>query len=258
MPPAPSAATISYWPSFVPDWRGKRWDYDAALKGRATVHGRSYNRRHRRTCMLSTRVRVAAPVRMLRIAGCAAIATIALGSPAARAQTTALPNLQRLVDRFVLDAAVVNAADLSADGRWVAGTTISTRNRIGIDNTRFQDPTYIAPAMTDVWVVETATGTRQNVFSDKRQVRGLKWSPDGSRLAMFVLKGEVFEPASWDRESHNVRPVPLPDGKEAADNAEFEWSPSGSELFFAARATAWRVDTRKRFDEETGSTSVLI
>src|SRR5262245_1963429 len=86
------------------------------------------------------------------------------------------PALERLVDRFVLYAALVSIGDLSADGRWLVGTTITTRDRIGIDNTRFQDPTYIAPSMTDVWVVETATGTSKKVFPEKRQVRALKWS----------------------------------------------------------------------------------
>ena len=174
------------------------------------------------------------------------------------AQSTPPATLDRLVDRFVLDAAVVNAADLSADGRWLAGTTISTRNRIGIDNTRFQDPTYIAPALTDVWVIETASGATRKVFPDKRQVRAMKWSPDGSQLALFVVKGPVYEPVVWDRATGAVRAIALPPGKEAADNAEFEWANDGSELFFAARSASWRADIRKRFDEETGARAVVV
>jgi len=186
----------------------------------------------------------------------AALVLIALAAaPAWAQQSTAF---ERLVDRFVLDAAVVAAGDLSADGRWLAGTTISTRNRIGIDNTRFQDPTYIAPSATDVWVVDTSTGATRKIFTEKRQVRAMKWSPDGSRLALLVLNDGLFAPTIWERATGAIRAVPLPTGTEAADNAEFEWSPTGTELFFAARGKAWRTEMRKRFDEETGAASVRI
>ena len=56
-------------------------------------------------------------------------------TPPAWSQTTPVP-LNPLVDRFVLDAAVVVAGDLSADGRWLAGTTTSTRQRIGVTRPR--------------------------------------------------------------------------------------------------------------------------
>jgi dipeptidyl aminopeptidase/acylaminoacyl peptidase len=192
-----------------------------------------------------------------RRAPLAALLMIAVLAPPARSQTTPAA-LNPLVDRFVLDAAVVTAGDLSADGRWLAGTTSSTRQRVGIDNTRFQDPTYIAPQTAEVWVIETATAAARKLFPDKRQVRALKWSPDGSQLALFLLRGAAFAPIVWDRASGSTRDVPVPDGKEAADNAEFEWASDGSELFFAVRSSAWRLDMRKRFDEETGANNVVV
>jgi dipeptidyl aminopeptidase/acylaminoacyl peptidase len=187
----------------------------------------------------------------------AALLLIVLLAPAAHSQTTPA-TLNPVVDRFVLDAAVVTAGDLSADGRWLAGTTSSTRQRIGVDNARFQDPTYIAPQTADVWVIDTATAAARQVFADQRQVRAFKWSPNASQLALFVLRGATFQPMLWDRASGAIREVPVPGDQEAADNAEFEWSTDGSELFFAARSLAWRPDMRKRFDEETGAKSVVV
>jgi len=87
----------------------------------------------------------------------------------------------------LLDVTNVNIADLSNDGRWLAATSGSLRDRIGIDNHRFGDPTYIAPSLVDVWIIDTQTAKAQKLFQGKRQVRGLKWSPDGGRLALFVL-----------------------------------------------------------------------
>ena len=40
----------------------------------------------------------------------------------------------------LLDVANVNIVDLSDDGRWLAVTSGSLRDRIGIDNHRFGDP----------------------------------------------------------------------------------------------------------------------
>ena len=75
----------------------------------------------------------------------------------------------------LLDVANVNIADLSDDGRWLAATSGSLRDRIGIDNHRFGDPTYVAPTLVDVWIIDTQTAKAQKLFQGKQQVRGLKW-----------------------------------------------------------------------------------
>src|SRR5262245_18088643 len=73
-------------------------------------------------------------------------------------------SLDLTVDRFVLDVATVTVGDLSADGKWLAATSGSLRDRIGIDNSRFQDPSYVAPSVSDVLIIETASGRTQKIF----------------------------------------------------------------------------------------------
>jgi dipeptidyl aminopeptidase/acylaminoacyl peptidase len=177
-----------------------------------------------------------------------AVMVIVLWAIVARAQTA---TLDRVVDRFVLDTVTAAAGDLSPDGKWLAATMGSLRGRIGIDNTRFQDPTYTAPSVVDVVIIDTSTGKSQNVFAGKQQVRGFKWAPDSSRLAFFALKDGVFAPMLWERTAAAVRPIAVPAGKEAAENAEFEWSRDGSEVFFAVRSGDWRLEAKKRFAYET-------
>jgi len=172
---------------------------------------------------------------------------ISTGTNLASRVEPANPPLDGLVDALVLDVVNPTIAALSDDGRWLAITTSSQRDRIGIDNSRFGDPTYIAPSVADVLVIETTSGRSQKVFQQKVQTRGFKWSPDGGHLAMFVLKGDLWEPTIWERPTAKLSTVKLPTGKRAAENAELEWSPNGNEVMLAVRPTDWWTKARERF-----------
>lgn len=151
----------------------------------------------------------------------------------------------------LLDVVNLSIADLSHDGKWVAATTTSLRDRIGIDNYRFGDPTYIPPSLSELWIINTDTAQSQKLFSNKRQVRAIKWSPDSTRLALLEVKGEQIEPLIWERTSGKLRALKLPAGKNAAENAELEWSVDGNELLLALRSDEWRTEARQRFERET-------
>ncbi|MGA2259982.1 MAG: prolyl oligopeptidase family serine peptidase [Acidobacteriota bacterium] len=151
----------------------------------------------------------------------------------------------------MLDVATLRAVDLSKDGRWLAATASTLRERIGIDNSRFGDPTYIAPSMADVLIFDTQSARSQKLFPDKRQVRGLKWSPDGTKLALTVLKGDLYQPMIWERTTGKLLPVSLPAGKILADNTELDWAPTGDQLFFSLRGEEWRKKAAEQFRYET-------
>src|SRR5688500_5717639 len=75
----------------------------------------------------------------------------------------------------VLDVANVSVADVSEDGRWAVMTMSNLRDRIGIDNYRYGDPTYVAPGVTEIALVDVRTGERRLLFPDKAQVRGVSF-----------------------------------------------------------------------------------
>jgi hypothetical protein len=129
--------------------------------------------------------------------------------PGAHTQSTTAFNVDDL-----LDVKNVSLADLSDDSRWMAVTIGSARDRIGVDNHRFGDPTYTAPSLVEVWVIETQTAKSQKLFSDKRQVRAMRWSPDGSRLALLEQKPDGAAPMIWERASGQLQPVSLPAGEQ--------------------------------------------
>jgi dipeptidyl aminopeptidase/acylaminoacyl peptidase len=156
----------------------------------------------------------------------------------------------RFTIQDVLDHASTTAAALSADGRWLVATTATLRDRIGIDNYRFGDPTYIAPAVATISVIDTRTGTAQKLFPEKRQARAFEWSPDGARLAFLLRAGDVFRPVIWERANGRLRNLTLPAGTHAADNATLQWTEDGTRLLIALRTEEWRSVARRRFERE--------
>src|SRR6185369_3443119 len=101
------------------------------------------------------------------------------------------------------------------------------------------------------------TAKAQKPFHSKKQVRGLKWSPDASRLAMLMLKGDAFEPIIWERASGKVVSVKVPAGKQVADNAELEWSADSGQVLLALRTDTWRKQAAERFAYETAGPVVV-
>jgi dipeptidyl aminopeptidase/acylaminoacyl peptidase len=150
----------------------------------------------------------------------------------------------------VLDLRNAVVADVSDDGRWVLVTTSSLRDRIGIDNHRFGDPTYIAPGVADIAVIDTRTGESRPLFREKRQIRGARFSPDGARLAFLLRDGDWFRLAVWERATGRLRTPGLPRGRIIAENAALQWTDDGTRLLVATRDADWLRTSRARFDHE--------
>src|SRR5687767_1822728 len=146
----------------------------------------------------------------------------------------------------VLELTNANVADVTADGKFAVITTASLRDRIGVDNSRYGDPTYVAPSVADVWIVETASGKAQRMFPDKRQVRGFRWSPDGRLLAYSALRNGAFEPMLWDRSTGKSTAIKIPANTVLADG-ELQWSDDGKTLLLPLRDASWAQRARQRF-----------
>jgi len=141
--------------------------------------------------------------------------------------------------------------DLSDDGRWLATVSTVRRDNFGVDYRRDGDPTYIRPSAGTVLVIETATGKSRAIFPDKRNVKSLAWSPDGSRLAMLVLHNEAFEPVIWERSTGRLTTVQAPNGSYVAENSDVRWTDDGASMVFALHSDAWKRSVRERFDRYT-------
>jgi dipeptidyl aminopeptidase/acylaminoacyl peptidase len=188
----------------------------------------------------------------------ASLACLASVAGAQGNSPTATAAAESLSIRDVLDIKSVNVADLSSDGRWLAITVSVRRDGLGVDFSRDGDPTYLRGNPVELLVVDTKSLAQRPVFRGKTVVRSATWSPDASRLAMFVITNESQQLQVWDRASGKVTSPALPAGQYIAENSELRWSDDGKSLGFALRTSAWKERAKKRFDELTkGPITVL-
>ncbi|MDP2955436.1 MAG: prolyl oligopeptidase family serine peptidase [Longimicrobiales bacterium] len=146
-----------------------------------------------------------------------------------------------------LDVRTVRIADVTDDARWVAATVSTRRDRSGVDHFRYGDPTYIAPSVGELLVVDAQGGTVRSLFDGREQLRSPVWSPDGSRLAFFRLQGDAFRLMVHEPASGRTREVSLRTDKAVAANSPLVWTPDGSAVLVALRPDGWATEARSAF-----------
>ena len=150
-----------------------------------------------------------------------------------------------------LDMRTVSIGDVSKDGRWIAATITTRRDGLGTDYFRDSDPTYVRDTRAQVVLIDVSNGAQRAIFPDKRTVKSLAWSPDGSRLAMLALRGEFFEPVIWERSGGKLTTVKVPAGQYVAETSDLRWKPDGSGLVFSLRTLEWRKRAQDQFARQT-------
>jgi dipeptidyl aminopeptidase/acylaminoacyl peptidase len=183
--------------------------------------------------------------RSSRLAFAAVLATLA--SSQGRSQVVPQSASSAFTAEDALDLVTFAVGDVSLDGRWLAATSTSRRDGLTIDYRRDGDPTYVRPASLRVWVIDTKSGERRSVFPDKRNVRALRWSPDGTRLGMLLVDGDAYRPAIWDRASAKLTVLRMPPGSYVAENSDLQWLPDGSKVVVALHTLDWRRAVQDSF-----------
>ena len=195
------------------------------------------------------------PVRSLRLAALLTLAPVV----ATAAQTPALASAQRapaspsayFTTQDALDINTYAIADLSEDGKWIALTQAVRRDGFGNDYRHDGDPSYVHATPIRLWSMDAKSGQRTPVFADKRAARGMRWSPDGSQLALLVWNGDVYEPAVWTRATSKLATLKMPAGKYVAENSDVRWNAAGTQLVVAVHTTEWRKKVRDTFTTMT-------
>jgi hypothetical protein len=141
--------------------------------------------------------------------------------------------------------------DWTKDGRWLAGSISSQADRLAPDNYRYGDPTYIAPSVADLVVMDTRDGKPIRLFPQKEQVRGAAWSPDGKRLALFVYRKPAYQIMIWSRETKAFEKASFKSPKPIAANSSLVWAPDGTKLYLGLRPPDWETKSAELFKKAT-------
>ena len=156
-----------------------------------------------------------------------------------------------------LDINTYAIADMTDDGKWVALTHSVRRDGFGTDYRRDGDPTYVRVSPVRLWAVDSRTGQRTAVFPDKRPVRGMRWSPDGSQLAFLTWNGDVFEPTIWNRATGKLATLKMPAGRYVAEQSDVRWTANGTKVAVAVHTTEWRKKATAVFTNITGGPVIV-
>ncbi|MDE2796431.1 MAG: prolyl oligopeptidase family serine peptidase [Gemmatimonadota bacterium] len=157
------------------------------------------------------------------------------------------PQQRLFTPEIALDVRGVSIAAVTGDGRRVAATVRTRRDRTDVDHQRYGDPTYISPTTSRLMVIDTRSGARTWVHEEPAQLRGFAWSPDGERLAYFVVEGGAYQLRIFDAETGSGRTVALQTGKRIASSSPLVWSPDGAEVLVGLRPDGWAGEARAAF-----------
>ena len=173
---------------------------------------------------------------MKKYAAALLIAVVSIGAP--RAQS-----LDVITAEDILKVTTATVLDLSEDGRRLAITARRLQDNAVTDHRRYGDPTYFAPSMVEVLVIDTQNGATERVGKSLMNVRQAAFARNGSKLALLTAAETaaglpVTSLWIYDVDRKSLAEVPRQRGAEVAANSELSWTPDGSRLFVALRSPA--------------------
>ena len=162
------------------------------------------------------------------------VVVTALSSPAAQ-------SLDPISAEDTLKVQTASVLDLSEDGRFVAIGARRLYDNAETNHRRYGDPTYFAPSMVELRVIDTRTGASDRVGKGLMNVRQAAFTRNGSKLALLTAsESSTGLPLTslwvYDMAAKTLVEVPRSRGAEVAANSELSWTSDGSRLFVALRA----------------------
>jgi dipeptidyl aminopeptidase/acylaminoacyl peptidase len=137
--------------------------------------------------------------------------------------------------------------DVSKDGRWVALFVQTRRDGLGVDASRYGDPTYVAKAAGEFQLIDATNDRTRAILPGKVEARGAAFSPDGTQLAFLLRKGDDYSLDVDDVASNKVRTVAVKTTKAIASNSPLVWAPDGKSVLIALRPEGWAAGARNAF-----------
>jgi dipeptidyl aminopeptidase/acylaminoacyl peptidase len=179
----------------------------------------------------------------------------ALSSPAAQ-------SLDPISAEDTLKVQTAAVLDLSEDGRFVAVGARRLYDNAETNHRRYGDPTYFAPAMVELRVIDTRSGASERVGTGLLNVRQAAFTRDGSKLAILTAaESPAGMPITslwvYDLGRKTLIEVPRQRGAEVGAASELSWTPDGARLFVALRSPADDLTAQTAFKTLTAGPIVV-
>ncbi len=194
---------------------------------------------------------MSSPIRLLALS--LALCTLAPWT----ADPTAAQEPQRFTTEIALDVASPQVAAVTEDGARAVVVVRTRRGRVDVDHERYGDPTYVAPSLASVMVVDTRTGARSWLHERPVQASGFTWSPDGSRLAYLLYDGNGFQVHVHEAGRAGSSRLALRTDKPVASTSPLVWSPDGASLLLSLRPNGWAQRAREAFHALTDAPVIV-
>jgi dipeptidyl aminopeptidase/acylaminoacyl peptidase len=116
----------------------------------------------------------------------------------------------------------VSDAAISPSGEWIA-YTVSVPRTAGDE---------AGGAYSELYLVSAKTGEVMPFITGKVNVRSPQWSPDGSRIAFLMARGEKAKTQVWMIPENGGEAMPVTSSESGV--AGFRWHPSGGKIGYIA------------------------
>lgn len=142
-------------------------------------------------------------------------------------------------------------SDVTNNGKYVAGFMRSRMDRLNIDHRRYGDPNYVAPYTSELLIINAETGEKIKPFPGSEIFGTVKWSPDGSILAIIKYDESTFNLYLFDIEKQKLKKVKLDSKNLVASSSVLVWNPVSKKLIISVRALNWEAKADSLFKEAT-------
>src|SRR6056297_2554954 len=102
-------------------------------------------------------------------------------------QPAAAQELKPFTPDEMLEVENTNITGVTDNGQFVAVSSSSSQDRLGIDHFRFADPTYVQQRTSRLYVLNTESGVQNEVTDGPTVVQNSAWSPDNNTLAVILM-----------------------------------------------------------------------
>jgi len=140
---------------------------------------------------------------------------------------------------------------ITDDGKLIAGSFGTRKDRMDRDHKRYRDPNYISPAYSNIDIMDTETGQLSTVLEEKAILRSTTWSPDNESLAFFKYDNDRFNLYIYNRKNKKVKLLKIKTDKKISTSSVLEWSPDNKSILISLRENGWAEKADSMYTEAT-------